>query len=183
MPDSQRCNSSLLSFNFIRPLWLLALSDVLLVMGSLERRKTKPTWKIPSRIYADAWLSAKQGWRKRSCHWSRLRWFRNDRHHYLFSPTWQREVSPLWWRQSVDVSRLITKRTVLGERLTTESLGTIRQKVRDLLAARKGGKYASVVYASSAHVAMPVTPRQGKVFDPFCISHPTSCLYQVSQQK
>ncbi|NAZ72154.1 VWA domain-containing protein, partial [Vibrio toranzoniae] len=56
--------------------------------------------------------------------------------------------------------------SMLAKDLPPSRLERSKQKIRDLLAARKGGNTGLVVYAGSAHVAMPVT-QDSKVFEPF----------------
>ena len=81
-------------------------------------------------------------------------------------PTWQREASPFGEDKASMLVVLDNSESMLAKDLPPSRLERSKQKIRDLLAARKGGNTGLVVYAGSAHVAMPVT-QDSKVFEPF----------------
>ncbi|MGU3843855.1 VWA domain-containing protein, partial [Vibrio diabolicus] len=78
----------------------------------------------------------------------------------------QRESSPFGEDKASLIVVLDNSDSMLQKDLPPSRLERSKQKIRDLLVARKGGKTGLVVFAGSAHVAMPVT-QDSKVFDPF----------------
>ncbi|AXX61953.1 TPR domain protein in aerotolerance operon [Vibrio vulnificus] len=81
-------------------------------------------------------------------------------------PTWQRQTSPFGEDKATLLVILDNSDSMLQNDLPPSRLARSKQKIRDLLVARKGGSTGLVVFAGSAHVAMPVT-QDSKVFDPF----------------
>ncbi|MCX9565240.1 VWA domain-containing protein, partial [Vibrio cholerae] len=81
-------------------------------------------------------------------------------------PAWQREASPFGEDSAslmvlLDSSESMQQKDIAPDRLTRS-----KQKILDLTEARKGGKTGLMVFAGSAHVAMPLTS-DNRVLQPY----------------
>ena len=153
-------------FHFIRPLWLLAFIPMLLLLWLRWREESKPSWKdvLPEHL-RQALTLGEQGWRKQlplkllvviiglaiiAC----------------AGPTWQRQASPFGEDKASMLVVMDTSDSMLQKDLPPSRLERAKHKISDLLLARKGGRTGLIVYAGSAHVAMPIT-QDSEVFAPF----------------
>ena len=144
-------------FHFIRPLWLLAFIPMLLLLWLRWREESKPSWKdvLPEHL-RQALTLGEQGWRKQlplkllvviiglaiiAC----------------AGPTWQRQASPFGEDKASMLVVMDTSDSMLQKDLPPSRLERAKHKIHDLLLARKGGRTGLIVYAGSAHVAMPIT--------------------------
>ncbi len=166
MPDSLTLQQFFTQFHFIRPLWLLVLIPMFFLLWVRWKEESKPTWKdiLPKHL-RDALTIGETGWRKQLP--LKLLMVTVTIAIVICSgPTWQREVSPFGEDKASMLVVLDNSESMLTKDLPPSRLERGKQKIRDLLAARKGGNTGLVVYAGSAHVAMPVT-QDSKVFEPF----------------
>ncbi|MGR5388964.1 VWA domain-containing protein [Vibrio crassostreae] len=166
MPDSLTIQQFFTQFHFIRPLWLLAFIPMFFLLWVRWREETKPTWKdiLPTHL-RDALTIGETGWRKQ-LPLKLLVVIVTIAIIICSGPTWQREASPFGEDKASMLVVLDNSESMLAKDLPPSRLERSKQKIRDLLAARKGGNTGLVVYAGSAHVAMPVT-QDSKVFEPF----------------
>ena len=75
----------------------------------------------------------------------------------LAGPTWQREPSPFADDEAGLVVLLKVSDTMNGTDVQPSRLERAKQKLRDLLALRKGASTGLIVYSGSAHLVMPLT--------------------------
>ncbi|WP_032547369.1 vWA domain-containing protein, partial [Vibrio crassostreae] len=180
MPDSLTIQQFFTQFHFIRPLWLLAFIPMFFLLWVRWREETKPTWKdiLPTHL-RDALTIGETGWRKQ-LPLKLLVVIVTIAIIICSGPTWQREASPFGEDKASMLVVLDNSESMLAKDLPPSRLERSKQKIRDLLAARKGGNTGLVVYAGSAHVAMPVT-QDSKVFEPF-LAAITPAIMPVSRK-
>ncbi|HCE2448667.1 TPA: VWA domain-containing protein [Vibrio parahaemolyticus] len=166
MFDSLSWTQFFTQFHFIRPLWLLALIPMFFLVWLRWREESKPSWKdiLPEHL-RNALTIGERGWRKQ-LPLKLLMLIVLIAIVICAGPTWQRESSPFGEDKASLLVVLDNSDSMLQKDLPPSRLERSKQKIRDLLAARRGGKTGLVVFAGSAHVAMPVT-QDSKVFDPF----------------
>lgn len=166
MFDSLAIQQFFTQFHFIRPLWLLAFGPMFFLLWLRWREETKPSWKdvLPEHL-RNALTIGETGWRKQ-LPLKLLVVIVTIAIIICSGPTWQREASPFGEDKASMLVVLDNSESMLEKDLPPSRLERSKQKIRDLLAARKGGNTGLVVYAGSAHVAMPVT-QDSKVFEPF----------------
>ncbi|HCZ9539556.1 TPA: VWA domain-containing protein [Vibrio alginolyticus] len=166
MFDSLSWTQFFTQFHFIRPLWLLALIPMFFLVWLRWREESKPSWKdiLPEHL-RNALTIGERGWRKQ-LPLKLLMLIVFIAIVICAGPTWQRESSPFGEDKASLLVVLDNSESMLQKDLPPSRLERSKQKIRDLLAVRKGGKTGLVVFAGSAHVAMPIT-QDSKVFDPF----------------
>ncbi|MCS0348123.1 vWA domain-containing protein [Vibrio diabolicus] len=166
MFDSLSWTQFFTQFHFIRPLWLLTLIPMFFLVWLRWREESKPSWKdiLPEHL-RNALTIGERGWRKQ-LPLKLLMLIVFIAIVICAGPTWQRESSPFGEDKASMLVVLDNSDSMLQKDLPPSRLERSKQKIRDLLAARKGGKTGLVVFAGSAHVAMPIT-QDSKVFDPF----------------
>ncbi|UGA57517.1 VWA domain-containing protein [Vibrio sp. VB16] len=166
MFDSLVLQQFVTQFHFIRPLWLLAFVPMYLLLWIRWREETKPSWKdiLPAHL-RDALTIGETGWKKQ-LPLKLLMVIVTIAIIICSGPTWLREASPFGEDKASMLVVLDNSESMLEKDLPPSRLERSKQKIRDLLAARKGGNTGLVVYAGSAHVAMPLT-QDSKVFEPF----------------
>ncbi|KJQ85167.1 MULTISPECIES: VWA domain-containing protein [Vibrio] len=166
MFDSLSWTQFFTQFHFIRPLWLMALIPMFFLVWLRWREESKPSWKdiLPEHL-RNALTIGERGWRKQ-LPLKLLMLIVLLALVICAGPTWQRESSPFGEDKASLLVVLDNSDSMLQKDLPPSRLERSKQKIRDLLVARKGGKTGLVVFAGSAHVAMPVT-QDSKVFDPF----------------
>ncbi|EOA6541860.1 TPA: VWA domain-containing protein [Vibrio vulnificus] len=153
-------------FHFLRPEWLLAFVPMLLLLWMRWREESVPSWKafLPTHL-RQVLTIGEHGWRKQLP----LKLLVVNVTLAIIicaGPTWQRQASPFGEDKATLLVILDNSDSMLQNDLPPSRLVRSKQKIRDLLVARKGGSTGLVVFAGSAHVAMPVT-QDSKVFDPF----------------
>jgi len=166
MFDSLVLQQFVTQFHFIRPLWLLAFVPMYLLLWIRWREETKPSWKdiLPAHL-RDALTIGETGWKKQ-LPLKILMVIVTIAIIICSGPTWLREASPFGEDKASMLVVLDNSESMLEKDLPPSRLERSKQKIRDLLATRKGGNTGLVVYAGSAHVAMPLT-QDSKVFEPF----------------
>ncbi|WP_420341484.1 vWA domain-containing protein [Vibrio vulnificus] len=153
-------------FHFLRPEWLLAFVPMLLLLWMRWREESAASWKaiLPTHL-RQVLTIGEHGWRKQLP----LKLLVVNVTLAIIicaGPTWQRQASPFGEDKATMLVILDNSNSMLQNDLPSSRLARSKQKIRDLLVARKGGSTGLVVFAGSAHVAMPVT-QDSKVFDPF----------------
>ncbi|OEF07731.1 vWA domain-containing protein [Vibrio genomosp. F10] len=166
MFDSLTIQQLVTQFHFIRPLWLLAFVPMFFLLWMRWQEETKASWKefLPTHL-RNALVISEMGWRKQ-LPLKLLIVIVTIAITICAGPTWQREASPFGEDKASMLVVLDNSESMLQQDLPPSRLERSKQKIRDLLAARQGGSTGLVVYAGSAHVAMPVT-QDSKVFEPF----------------
>ncbi|HDY7522425.1 TPA: VWA domain-containing protein [Vibrio vulnificus] len=153
-------------FHFLRPEWLWAFVPMLLLLWMRWREESAASWKaiLPTHL-RQVLTIGEHGWRKQLP----LKLLVVNVTLAIIicaGPTWQRQASPFGEDKATMLVILDNSNSMLQNDLPPSCLARSKQKIRDLLVARKGGSTGLVVFAGSAHVAMPVT-QDSKVFDPF----------------
>nr|WP_242524810.1 VWA domain-containing protein [Vibrio vulnificus] len=153
-------------FHFLRPEWLWAFVPMLLLLWMRWREESAASWKaiLPTHL-RQVLTIGEHGWRKQLP----LKLLVVNVTLAIIicaGPTWQRQASPFGEDKATMLVILDNSNSMLQNDLPPSRLVRSKQKIRDLLVARKGGSTGLVVFAGSAHVAMPVT-QDSKVFDPF----------------
>ncbi|CAH0529651.1 VWA domain-containing protein [Vibrio hippocampi] len=152
-------------FHFIRPLWLLAYFPLVILIVLRWRRSTKSNWNhiIPKHLQ-QALIIGEQGW-KSQLPLKLLMLILSLAILVCAGPTWQREASPFGEDKGALIIVLDVSQSMQQTDVAPTRLERAKFKIRDLLQQRKGGKTALVVYAGSAHIAMPLT-EDNQVFLP-----------------
>ena len=166
MFDSLSLTQFFTQFHFIRPLWLLALIPMVFLIWLRWHEECKPSWKdiLPDHL-REVLTIGEHGWRKQLP----LKLLMVNVFIAILicaGPSWQREASPFGEDKASMLVVLDNSDSMLQKDLPPSRLERSKQKIRDLLAERKGGKTGLVVFAGTAHVAMPIT-QDSAVFDPF----------------
>ncbi|ANQ24076.1 hypothetical protein BA893_20875 [Vibrio natriegens] len=166
MFDSLSLMQFFTQFHFIRPLWLLALIPMVFLIWLRWHEESKPSWKdiLPDHL-REVLTIGEHGWRKQLP----LKLLMVNVFIAILicaGPSWQREASPFGEDKASMLVVLDNSDSMLQKDLPPSRLERSKQKIRDLLAARNGGKTGLVVFAGTAHVAMPIT-QDSAVFDPF----------------
>ncbi|MDV6250020.1 vWA domain-containing protein [Vibrio sp. EA2] len=166
MFDSLSFTQFVTQFHFIRPLWLLALIPMVFLIWLRWHEESKPSWKdiLPDHL-REVLTIGEHGWRKQLP----LKLLMVNVFIAIIicaGPSWQREASPFGEDKASMLVILDNSDSMLQKDLPPSRLERSKQKVRDLLASRQGGKTGLVVFSGTAHVAMPVT-QDSAVFDPF----------------
>lgn len=153
-------------FHFIRPLWLLAFVPMCALLWLRWHEESKPSWKdiLPEHL-RKALTIGEQGWRKQ-LPLKLLMVIVSIAILICAGPTWQRQASPFGEDKAAMLVVLDNTDSMLEKDLAPSRLERSKQKIRDLLGARKGGSTGLIVFSGSAHVAMPLT-QDAKVFEPF----------------
>ncbi|WP_417877787.1 vWA domain-containing protein [Vibrio sp.] len=166
MFDSLSLTQFFTQFHFIRPLWLLALIPMFFLVWLRWHEGSKPSWKDILPVHLREVLTiGEHGWRKQLP----LKLLMVNVFIAILicaGPSWQREASPFGEDKASMLVVLDNSDSMLQKDLPPSRLERSKQKVRDLLASRQGGKTGLVVFAGTAHVAMPIT-QDSAVFDPF----------------
>ncbi|PSU34780.1 vWA domain-containing protein [Photobacterium lutimaris] len=165
MFDSLSLQQVITQFHFIRPLWLLAF----IPMGGLFwlrwREANQAGWKdvLPEHLRKVLTIGEK-GW-SRQLPLKLLMAMIALAILVCAGPTWQRQASPFGEDKASMLVLFDSSESMLEQDLPPSRLERSKQKVRELLALRQGGSTGLVVFAGSAHVAMPMT-QDTKVFEP-----------------
>lgn len=166
MFDWQALQSFFVQFHFLRPQWLLVLIPMLLLLWLRWRVENRPSWQDVLPVHLrDALTIGENGWKKQ-LPLKMLIVIMTLAIVICAGPSWQRQASPFGEDKASMLVVLDNTDSMLQKDLPPSRLERAKQKISDLLAARSGGRTGLVVFAGSAHVAMPVT-QDNKVFAPF----------------
>jgi len=158
--------SSLLAFHFIRPLWLLALVPFFaMAYMALKPNRDKHDWKtrLPAHL-ALALNVGEHAWRKKLPVkiWTLIAFLAIVT---AAGPTWQREAAPFGEDRSPVFIVLDLSESMLQKDIKPTRLERAKYKIQDLMTANSGKKTALIVYAGSAHLAVPLT-KDTQLFTP-----------------
>ncbi len=153
-------------FHFLRPWWLLAFIPLLVIFYWRWQQDNRDTISqaLPEHL-RKALTVGERGWAK-LLPLKLLVLSISLAIVVCAGPSWQREPSPFGEDKAPLVIVLDNTETMLQTDLAPSRLERAKQKITDLLALRAGARTALVVYAGSAHVAVPLTQDQS-VFLPF----------------
>ncbi|MGY3854720.1 VWA domain-containing protein [Aeromonas aquatilis] len=151
--------------HFLRPWWLLALLPLAAILLLRWRMDETNHWqqRLPSHL-RKALTLGETGWKK-NLPLKALGLLMGLAILICAGPTWSREPSPFGEDQGALLILLDNSDSMLEEDIAPNRLARAKQKVSDLLAIRGGGRSGLVVFAGSAHTAMPLT-RDSAVFAP-----------------
>ncbi len=152
-------------FHFIRPLWLLMAIPVIICWWGLWRHH-KLSQNLQSFIEPHLLKHLLVGEQKK-------RWFRPI--HLLLvlwllavvaiaGPSWKQEPSPFLSDEAGLMILLKTARTMEAADVSPSRLTRAKQKISDILEARKGSATGLIVYSGSAHLVMPLT-KDGQIIN------------------
>lgn len=166
MFDSLLWQQILSQFHFIRPWWLLSFIPfgIIVFLRWYYDAKSEFSDILPPHLRR-ALTIGEQGWKKQLP----LKLLAISIAIGIVicaGPTWQREASPFGEDKAQMVVVLDNSESMLESDLPPSRLERSKQKIRDLLTLRAGGKTGLVVYAGTAHTAMPLT-QDSAVFAPF----------------
>lgn len=153
-------------FHFLRPWWLLALIPLAAVVYLRFKDDAQGGWQnqLPEHLKT-ALTIEDQGWRKQLP--LKLLFIATSLAILVCAgPTWQRAPSPFGEDKASLVVMLDANTSMLEKDVAPDRLTRAKQKIRDLLAMRQGGRTSLIAYAGSAHLAMPLT-KDSQVFVPF----------------
>ncbi|GGK25582.1 vWA domain-containing protein [Aliivibrio fischeri] len=153
-------------FHFIRPLWLLALIPLSIVIYLRWKQDSKNEWQQELPKHLRSVLTVNDvGWKKQLP----LKLLAVSMLVAIVvcaGPTWEREASPFGEDKAALLIVLDNSESMLQKDLAPNRLERSKQKIRDLIALRKGGKTGLVVFSGTSHLAMPLT-KDNSVFAPF----------------
>ncbi|MDO6541634.1 vWA domain-containing protein [Photobacterium sanguinicancri] len=166
MTDSLFWQQLLTAFHFIRPWWLLAFIPLAVTVYWRWQLDDASTWQqvLPKHL-RDALTIGEKGWKKQ-LPLKVLTLLMVLAILVCAGPSWQRETSPFGEDKATMLVVMDASESMLEKDVAPSRLERAKQKVRDLLALRQGGKTGLVVYSGSAHTAMPPT-QDSDVFSPF----------------
>ena len=153
-------------FHFIRPLWLLMFLPLAAIVYLRWDREDKSALSqmLPPHL-KEALTVGDTGWKKQ-LPLKILAIVISFIIVICAGPTWQREPSPFGEDKAPLVIVLDSSESMLQKDVAPSRLERAKQKIRDLLKLRSGGGTGLIVYAGSAHLAMPLT-QDSEVFTPF----------------
>lgn len=154
------------NFHFIRPWWLLLLVPFSIVIYLRWKQDSNNEWQqqLPRHLRRVLTIGD-SGWKKQLP----LKLLSVSMLVAIIvcaGPTWEREASPFGEDKAALLIVLDNSESMLQKDLAPNRLERAKQKIRDLIALRQGGKTGLVVFAGSAHLAMPLT-KDDAVFAPF----------------
>jgi len=168
--------TSMNSFHFLRPLWLLIIPfAVLIYVWHSFREDIRARWKrvIAPELLEHLVVKRAGRWAIRPIHMVSLGLVLSSL--ALAGPTWQREKPPFAEDKAPLVIALDLSQAMDAIDLDPSRLERAKLKIRDLLAARRGSRTALVVYAGTAHLVVPLTTDE-KLFTMYLDALSTSLM-------
>uniref|UniRef100_Q0HZ84 von Willebrand factor, type A n=1 Tax=Shewanella sp. (strain MR-7) TaxID=60481 RepID=Q0HZ84_SHESR len=156
----------LAQFHFIRPLWLLTLIPVAIVWLLRWRRDDVQQRLVFFPNHLRNALTLNQGGWRSQLPLKILMLLLLLALIICAGPTWEREASPFGEDDAALMVLLDSSESMKQQDVAPDRLSRAKHKILDLIAARSGGKTGLMVFAGSAHVAMPVTS-DAKVLQPY----------------
>ena len=146
------------SFHFLRPAWFLALLPLAVVLGLLwQRRRAARSWRavVDPRLLPHLLMdSGKQGGTRGVAAIALCGVLAITA---LAGPVWSKLQQPVFRREAALVVLLDLSRSMDATDLQPSRLQMAKFKLRDILARRKEGDTALVVYAADPFVVTPLT--------------------------
>ncbi|MFB2652681.1 VWA domain-containing protein [Shewanella seohaensis] len=156
----------LAQFHFIRPLWLLTLIPLAIVLMLRWRRDDVQQRLVFFPNHLRSALTLNQGGWRSQLPLKILMLLLLLAVIICAGPTWEREASPFGEDDAALMVLLDSSESMKQQDVAPNRLSRAKHKILDLIAARSGGKTGLMVFAGSAHVAMPVTS-DAKVLQPY----------------
>ncbi|MEL4281258.1 MULTISPECIES: vWA domain-containing protein [Shewanella] len=156
----------LAQFHFIRPLWLLTLIPLAIVLMLRWRRDDLQQRLVFFPNHLRSALTLNQGGWRSQLPLKILMLLLLLAVIICAGPTWEREASPFGEDDAALMVLLDSSESMKQQDVAPDRLSRAKHKILDLIAARSGGKTGLMVFAGSAHVAMPVTS-DAKVLQPY----------------
>lgn len=156
----------LAQFHFIRPLWLLTLIPLAIVLMLRWRRDDVQQRLVFFPNHLRSALTLNQGGWRSQLPLKILMLLLLLAVIICAGPTWEREASPFGEDDAALMVLLDSSESMKQQDVAPDRLSRAKHKILDLIAARSGGKTGLMVFAGSAHVAMPVTS-DAKVLQPY----------------
>ncbi len=146
------------SFHFLRPLWFLALIPLtVLLLWVWRQRRAGRSWQSVVDARLLPYLLMDRGGRRSSWVMAALVLGTVLAVTALAGPTWNKLQQPVFRRQSALVVLLDLSRSMDAGDLQPSRLQMAKFKLRDILARRKEGDTALVVFAADPFVVTPLT--------------------------
>lgn len=145
-------------FHFMRPWWLLTfIPFTWLIFQRWQHDAQNEQWQklLPAHLLA-ALTVGDNGWKKQ-LPLKILTIVIAVSIIICAGPTWQRQPSPFGEDKSPVMVVMDVSQSMLQTDIAPSRLSRTKQKVEDLLTMRDGGRTGLIVYAGSAHLAMPLT--------------------------
>jgi Ca-activated chloride channel family protein len=145
-------------FHFLRPWWLLLIPAAIWLHITLRRAvSAADQWQgiIAPELLEHLVINAGKGGRLRPYQLQTLLLVVASV--ALAGPAWEREQTPFTEDRAPLVIALELTDSMLGTDQPPTRLERAKQKVADLLTARRGARTAVVAYAGSAHAVLPLT--------------------------
>jgi Ca-activated chloride channel family protein len=151
-------DAALDAFHFLRPWWLLLIPAAIWLHITLRRAvSAADQWQgiIAPELLEHLVINAGKGGRLRPYQLQTLLLVVASV--ALAGPAWEREQTPFTEDRAPLVIALELTDSMLGTDQPPTRLERAKQKVADLLTARRGARTAVVAYAGSAHAVLPLT--------------------------
>src|SRR5262245_42572418 len=145
-------------FHFLRPWWLIAVLPALWLFWLIRRRQDSARpWRgvIADHLLPYLVQGGDDAPRLRPAPVLLAGWVVMTV--AVAGPAWRLEQSPFGEDEAALVIALEVTPTMLAQDVQPSRLARAAQKIRDLLALRRGTRAALVAYAGSAHLVMPLT--------------------------
>lgn len=156
MPDALA--SALGDFHFLRPLWLLVLVPIAINYALMRwRTSARAQWKqlIAPHLLEHLLVGRGSSGRVRPEHLTTALLAIGTL--AVAGPTWQREVSPFAEDTAPLVIALDLSQSMNAVDVPPTRLERAKQKVHDLLDARRGARTSLIAYAGTAHSVLPLS--------------------------
>jgi len=150
--------SQLSQFHFMRPWWLLSLVPLyIFYRGLVEKDDVIQQWRGHMSAKVISHLTLNQQQHRKFTPKNLFAVFSVIATLVMAGPTWSKKASPFFVDESVLVIALDVSDTMKTADIQPSRLLRAKQKIIELLDTRGDAKTALVVYAGSAHTAMPIT--------------------------
>jgi Ca-activated chloride channel family protein len=150
--------AQLSQFHFMRPWWLLSLLPLYIFYRSLvEKDDVVHQWREHMSAKVIQHLTLNQQKTRQFTPKKLFAAFAVISTLVMAGPTWTKKASPFFVDESVLVIALDVSKSMQTTDIQPSRLLRAKQKIIELLALRGDAKTALVVYAGSAHIAMPIT--------------------------
>lgn len=157
------------NFHFLRPWWLLAsVPAVLLLWQTAGQSDARRAWKkiISDHLLRHLWIGESTHNRIRPLHLMGVIWLISIA--ALSGPTWKIEPSPFSEDQSALYIVLKVASSMTADDIQPSRLDRAIQKIRDLVALRRGALNGLIAYSGSAHLVIPLT-RDSAIIESFAV--------------
>ena len=146
------------NFHFLRPLWLLSLPLVGVLYWKLRNiYNSAAVWKKAIAPHLLTHLMMDGGDSKSFRPYQLMAVALVFATFITAGPSWKKEITPFTQDRAPLIIALELTRSMMAVDQPPSRLERAKQKIRDILVARKGARTAIIVYAGSAHAALPLT--------------------------